>query len=254
MQKENWVKQQLLAGEPVFPLWAESISPTIVEAAVCAGWKVILIDNEHGAASLETTVHMVRAVECAGGHAIVRVPWNDPVYLKRILDLGVQSIMLPMIVDEASASQAVASCRYPKRGQRGYAAPIVRASGYGAFETYAADAHEHLLLIAQIEHIDAKDNITEIAGVDGIDMLFIGPNDLAGSMGHLENLVHNEVNEAVRVIEDAIKKSGKMMGCMSLPGVSCADELKKGHKLVANHGDMGIFVQAARQALETLPK
>ncbi len=254
MQKENWIKQQLQAGIPVFPLWAESISPTIVEAAVCTGWKVILLDNEHGAATLETTVHMVRAVENAGGHAIVRVPWNDQVYLKRILDLGVQSIMLPMIVDKESAERAVAACRYPARGGRGYAASVVRASGYGSYPNYAKDAHENLLLIAQIEHIDAKDNIEDIAAVDGIDMLFIGPNDLAGSLGHLEDLSNPKVVEIVADIETAIKRSGKMMGCMSLPNVSYEDDLKKGHMLIANHGDMEIFVHAARQALEDLPK
>ncbi|HBH31300.1 MAG TPA: aldolase, partial [Desulfofustis sp.] len=78
-------------------MWCQSASPTIVEAAVYAGWPIVLIDNEHGFAGLETTIHLVRAVESAGGSVIVRVPWNDPVYLKQILDIGVQSLMIPMI-------------------------------------------------------------------------------------------------------------------------------------------------------------
>ncbi len=139
MEQKNWIKNQLKEGKTVYPLWSAIGSPTLAEAAVYAGWPVILIDNEHGMASLETTVQMVRAVEGAGGHVIVRVPWNDHVYLKRILDLGVQSIMIPMISDKASAEEAVAACRYPPHGRRGYAAPIVRASEYGANSDYVGE-------------------------------------------------------------------------------------------------------------------
>lgn len=252
MKKENWIKKQLIAGKTLYPLWAESVSPTIVEAAVYAGWPVVLIDNEHGAASLETTVHMIRAVESAGGHVIVRVPWNDQVYLKRILDLGVQSIMLPMILDKKSAEEAVAACRYPPLGRRGYAAPIVRASGYGADPGYAKRAHRELLLIAQIEHIDASDKIEEIAGVDGIDLLFIGPNDLAGSMNLLEDLHNVELKRAVETLENKMRASGKMMGCMSLPGVSYKEEREKGHQIIANQGDIGLFVRAAAEAAKAI--
>lgn len=250
MNRKNWIKQQLKDGKTLHGLWSQSASPTIVEAAVYAGWSVILIDNEHGYTSLETTLHMIRAVESAGGHVIVRVPWNDQVYLKRILDIGVQSIMVPMILDQASAEAAVAACRYPPRGQRGYAAPLVRASGFGTNPEYGGQASDELLLIAQIEHADAVKNIPQIATIDGIDMLFIGPYDLSGSMGILGELESDEVRGAVAGIEQDVRASGKMLGCLPLPGFTNAELRERGHQLITGHSDITIFVRGASKALK----
>ena len=250
MAKQNWLKQELERGATVRALWSQSGSTTIVEAAVYAGWQVIVLDNEHGYTGLETTLQMIRAVESAGGHVIVRVPWNDQVYLKRILDIGVQSIMVPMILDKASAEAAVAGCRYPPQGQRGYAAPLVRASGYGADPGYGDSANEHLLLIAQIEHRDAVPNIPEIAALDGIDMLFIGPYDLSGSMQRLGELHHPEVRRAVAEIEADVRGSGKMLGGLPLPDKTFDKLQQDGYQLIAGKSDVNIFVQAAARALK----
>lgn len=245
MRKKNHIKEMLQNGQTVRSIWAETGNSAIVEAAVHAGWPVILIDNEHGTASLETTIHMVRAIESAGGHAIVRIPWNDRVYLKKILDLGIQSIMIPMICDKAEAESAVAACRYPPQGYRGYAAPMVRASQYGANPEYAKEANDDLLLIAQIEHVDAIPNISEIADVDGIDLLFIGPHDLAGSMGKLECLKDKDVRDAIVEIEDRIVNSGALMGTLPQPGVSLAQLQERGHRLIIGPADIGIFMDSA---------
>lgn len=250
MHRKNWIKQQLEEGKTLKGLWSQSASPTIVEAAVYAGWSVILLDNEHGYTSLETTLQMIRAVESAGGHVIVRVPWNDQVYLKRILDIGVQSIMIPMILDRSSAEAAVAACRYPPLGQRGYAAPLVRASGYGTNPEYGVQAADELLLIAQIEHVDAVKNIPQIADIDGIDMLFIGPYDLSGSMQQLGELDSEEVRAAVAGIEKDVKASGKMLGCLPLPGFTHEELQQHGHQLITGHSDINIFVRGAAQALQ----
>jgi len=246
LERKNWIKNQLKIGKTVYPLWAGVGSPTLAEAAVYAGWPVILIDNEHGTASLETTIQMVRAIESAGGHVVVRVPWNDHVYLKRILDLGVQSLMIPMISDRKSAEEAVAACRYPPHGWRGYAAPIVRASGYGTNTDYATRyAKDELLLIAQIEHVDTIGEISDIADVDGIDLLFIGPNDLAASMNHLENMCDIEVVQAFEKIENLVRQSEKMLGCFPIPNVSLLELQKRGHQFIAAQGDIGLFMSAA---------
>lgn len=248
MKKENWIKKQLYQGHTVRALWAEVGSPALAEAAVHAGWRVVLVDNEHGTASLETMLHMVRAIESAGGHAIVRIPWCDNIYLKRILDLGIQSIMVPMICDKTSAQNAVDACRYPPLGRRGYAAPAVRASQYGANANYLKEAKDELLLIAQIEHVDAITNIADIAGVDGIDMLFVGPNDLAGSVGKLENLDDAEVEKMVSDVENKILDTGKLMGTVPRPLVSIAQLQDRGHRLIAGLGDIVLFMQAARKS------
>jgi 4-hydroxy-2-oxoheptanedioate aldolase len=249
MRKENWMKKQLREGRNLSGIWAQSGSAAIVEAAVYAGWDIVIIDNEHGFAGLETTINLIRAVENSGGHVVLRVPWNDPVYLKRVLDIGVQSLMIPMIADKAAAEAAVAACSYPPRGWRGNASFVVRASGYGAFQDYGSWANEELLIMAQIEQVDAVDNIEEIAGVDGIDMLFIGPNDLAGSMGRFEDLNSPEVIASVAEAEKRIVAAGKMLGGFPLPGCPLNSDLeKKGYRFLARHSDIWLFRTAAAEA------
>ena len=246
-RKENQLKKQLGDGKNIHAMWNQSASPVIAEAAVYAGWPTILIDNEHGFANLETTMHLIRAVESAGGQTIVRVPWNDQVYLKRVLDIGAQTIMIPMINDKAAAEDAVAACKYPPQGRRGYAAPVTRASGYGGDPDYGKNANDELLLIAQIEHVDAFANIEEIASVDGIDMLFIGPNDLAGSMGHFEDMLHEDVTTMVVDIEKRIAASGKMLGGFPLPGKTNEEVEQLGYRIIAAHADVWIFRTAAEK-------
>lgn len=248
MHKENWVKRQLLEGRNITAMWSQSGSATIVEAAVYAGWKIVLIDNEHGFAGLETTINLIRAVESAGGHVVLRVPWNDPVYLKRILDIGVQSLMIPMVDSKQAAEAAVAACKYPPRGWRGNAHFVVRASGYGADPDYGKKANDEVLLIAQIEQREAVENIDEIAGVDGIDMLFIGPNDLAGSIGRFEDLGNSEVSATVAEAEERILRSGKMLGGFPLPGRSDSSLEEKGYRFFARHSDIWLFRSAAAAA------
>ena len=250
MKYQNRIKKQLREGKNFHAMFIQSASPVIAEVSVHAGWQIILIDNEHGFATLETTMHMIRAVESAGGEAIVRVPWNDQVYLKRVLDIGARSLMIPMINDKAAAEAAVAACRYPPLGARGYAAPVVRASCYGSEPDYGKRANEELLLIAQIEHVDAVDNIEEIAAVDGIDMLFIGPNDLAASMGHFENMAHPEVTAKVKEIEERVTATGTMLGGFPLPGTS-AEEAEAKYRLVAGQADLWIFKTAAEKLAVT---
>lgn len=247
-KKENWIKKQLLNGRTIKPMWSQTGSATIAESAVFAGWPVILIDNEHGYTDLETTIHLIRAVESAGGHVILRVPWNDHVYLKKILDIGVQSLMIPMINNRKAAEEVVAACKYPPQGIRGYAAPMVRASGYGADPTYGKNANNELLLIAQIEHVHACDNIADIAGVEGIDMLFIGPYDLAGSMGCFENIENIKVMELIETIEKRICDSGKMLGGFPLPGRTNSELEQKGYRMIAGHCDILLFRNAAAAA------
>lgn len=247
-KRENWVKKQLLAGKPLHAMWSQTGSATIVEAAVYAGWPVILIDNEHGFTGLETTINLIRAVESAGGHVVLRVPWNDPVYLKRILDIGVQSLMIPMIGNKEEAEAAVAACKYPNQGWRGCAAGIVRASGYGADPDYAKRANDDLLIIGQIEHEDAVGNMDEIGAVDGLDMLFIGPNDLSGSMGKLGELDDPDVVAAVDEVENRILSTGKMLGGFPIPSKSDEDLENKGYRFIARHCDIWLFRTAAAEA------
>lgn len=241
----NRLKRRLLAGEKEPVLWVELESPTLIEAAVHAGWSTVLIDNEHGWLGHETLLHMLRAAEAAGGQVIVRLPDGEPTTLKRALDLGIQSVMVPMVNSAAEARKLVDAARYPPRGRRGYAAPIVRASRYGAHGDYAAWAHEELLLIVQVEHVDAVAAVEEIAAVEGVDMVFIGPHDLAGSMGLLERLDDPRVEEAVRKVEEATLNAGKLLGSIPRPQRDAEACFEAGHALCACAADIMLFREAA---------
>lgn len=249
MTSRNWLRQRIAEGETVRAIWLQLGSPALAEAAVWAGWDCVVIDNEHGDADLETTVQMVRAVQAAGGHCIVRVPWNDQIYFKRILDRGIDTIIVPMINDRKAAEDAVAACRYPPLGIRGYAAPIVRASHYGAKKDYLATAPDELFLIGMIEHKEAIPHIPEIAAVDGLDMLFLGPNDLSGTIGMLERLNEDESEALSASVEAAILSTGKPMGTVCRPRWSYGELKARGHSLVAGPSDVSLFTEAARGAV-----
>jgi len=248
MRRENRLKQRLAAGERLAGLWLQSGSATLAELAVMAGFEVVLIDNEHGPASLETTLELMRAVEAAGGMAIVRVPWNDQVYLKRVLDLGASSLMIPMIQSAEEARAAVAACRYPPRGRRGYAAPIARAASYGLDRDYIRHAHDDLLLMLQIESADAVAAIPEIGAIDGADLLFVGANDLAGSIDRLEALDAPDAAALIARAEGAIREAGAWMGTIPRPGAAAADLYAAGHHLVIGPSDLALFRAAAAEA------
>ena len=244
---KNRLKQWIAEGKFVPAIWAELASPITAEAAVYAGWPAVIIDNEHGPANLEQAVHILRAVEAAGGEAVLRAPEMDPTYLKLALDRGFRSIMAPMINDAAAAQAFAAACRYPPLGKRGYAAPITRSSRYGADAGYAHSAHEELFLMAQIETPEAIANAAAIAAVDGIDMLFVGPNDLAAIMGHLERMDAPEVVQALDSLEAAARAAGAPLGSVLRPGCDVKALRERGYQLIGSASDIGLFVEGARR-------
>lgn len=246
---ENPTKAALKRGETVCAMWSGTGSPDLVEAAVRIGWKTILVDNEHGVTDIDGAVALHRAALAAGGDIILRIPSFDPTYLKLVLDRGIRSIMCPMVNTVAEAEAFVAACCYPMRGRRGYAAPIVRGSGWGTIPRYMETAHDELLLIAQIEHKDAIPNIDAMAAVDGIDALLLGPNDLAGTYGKLERLDDAEMLSIYEDIEKAVIKAGKWYGSIVRPGRSPRELHDLGCRIIAGPSDIGLFLGAAREAL-----
>lgn len=246
MRFENRLKRRLVAGEHIGAAWLDFNVPAVAEAVVHNGWSTVILDLEHGPGTLETAAHLLRAVEAAGGDPIVRVPWNDPVYLKRILDLGAQSLMIPMVESAAAAREAVSACRYPPSGWRGFAAPNVRASGYGRDGEYQAHAHEELLLILQIESAAAVRDLGGIAAVDGADMLFIGRYDLSGSVGKLGALEDPEVVALVDEAERKIRGAGRWMATIPRDGEDPASLFDRGHSLLASASDVGFIRSGAR--------
>ncbi len=246
MFKENRLKRRMAAGERAFGIWLQTAEPTFAELAGLVGYDVLILDNEHGPADLQRSVEMMRAAEAAGADVLVRVPWNDPVYLKRILDAGAASLMIPMVESAEEARAAVAACRYPPRGSRGYSASTARASSYGLVKDYLARADDEMFIAVQIESEAAVGRAGEIAAVEGVDMVFIGPNDLAGSIGLLERLHEPAVDRLIRRCEQAVRGVGKSLGTVPRPEHGPERLLTEAYQLVAASTEMTLFREAAR--------
>lgn len=246
-------KDRLRAGRPADGCFLEMFSPIAAEIMGRAGYDSVLIDLEHGPGGVLDAIALIHAVAAGGCAPLLRVEANDPVAIKRALDIGLAGLMVPAIGSRAEAEAAVAACRYAPRGARGMAAPIVRATGYGAaWQDYVAGGDDALLLMGQIETPAGVENAAEIASVEGIDMLFVGPFDLSASLGHLGEPDHPEVGAAIARVERAAKEAGKLLGAIPTPGRSAAALFAAGYDLVLGGAEVTLLREAAVADAEML--
>ena len=245
---ENTIKHRLKAGEVIHCAWHQFGDPETAEVLVHCGWDVVIVDGEHGPMAYQDIMASVRAVEAAGGQVICRIPSYDPMVLNKYLDAGVRSLMIPNVRTTEQAEAIAQACLYPPHGRRGYAAPCVRASGFGAQADYLAQSRDNLLLILQIEHVEAIDHIETMAKIPGVDMLFIGLNDMGGSIGKLEQLHTPEVVALFDKSTEKMKQSGIMMGSIPGPTISEKDLMSKGYQLIAGPTNVLLLRDAARAA------
>lgn len=213
----NRFKRALVAGQSQIGLWCSLSSHYSMEIVAGAGFDWILLDTEHSPNDLESLVTQLQAAAAYPSTPIVRVPWNDMVTIKRVLDIGAQSLLIPYVQNPDEARAAVAAMRYPPAGVRGVAG-TTRATRFGRVKDYAKRAHEELCLLVQLETRDALAHIETIAAIDGIDGIFIGPADLHASLGHTGEVANPAV---LPLIEDSlrrIRKAGKA------PGILVGDE------------------------------
>ena len=239
----NRLKKRLLAGDLVFGAWVSSGAQINAEILSRVGFDFLLIDGEHGPGDLidaaSATAVAERFTPC-----IVRVPSADTTGIMRAIDAGITSIMVPMVTSAEMARNIVAATRYPPEGNRGYGAPVLRASSFGITAGYMRGANAEQLVIAQIETVESIERIPEIAA-SGVDALFIGPNDLAGSLGRLEELEHPDVVDAIARAEELILASGMPMGTVPSPARSISDAIAIGYKLIAGPSDVVLLRQGA---------
>ncbi|PIE09295.1 MAG: 2-keto-3-deoxy-L-rhamnonate aldolase [Rhodobacterales bacterium] len=208
----NPLKARLLAGEATRGLWLALTSPAAAEIAGQAGFDWCMIDGEHAPNTLESLAAQLRALEPTPAQACARVPIGEDWVIKQVLDLGVMNILIPMIHDGDAAAGAVAACRYPPEGVRGVGAALARATGFGGDRAYLDEANDAICVMVQAESRAAVENIDAIAGTDGVDVVFIGPADLAADMGHRGNMTHPEVMEAIELLIARIHAAGKVAG------------------------------------------
>ena len=212
--KPNLLKNKLNEGKFCAGTWISLCSSIGAEVIGLVGFDWCLIDMEHGAGDYQTLVSQLQALEAAGDTTpIVRVQWNDPVVIKRVLDAGAYGVMVPGIKTVDEAKRAIAAIKYPPEGFRGIAS--VRGAKYGVDTTYLKEANSQMAMFLQIETTEAVENVEAILDLPGIDVCFIGPNDLAADMGHIGNLTHADVQAAIKKVEDAANARNIPLGTVS---------------------------------------
>ena len=245
--RTNTLKQKLKDGKPVFGAMITFPSPTIVEMLGYMGYDWVLIDNEHGSITVDTSEDMIRAAELTGVAPIVRPVANRPDSISPFLDRGAWGVQVPHVKTRAEAEAAVAACKYFPEGTRGIFSRG-RPAEYGMKEStpaYAASANANTLVCLMLEEVEAINNIDDIVKVKGIDVLFIGSGDLSQSMGHVGQQGHPDV---VALMEKGVKR---IRDAGIVAGVSCPENLVAkflGLGVQYFHGSVGTFVQNGGEA------
>ena len=238
----NHFKRALKAGKPQIGLWCSLSSHYATELVAGSGFDWILLDTEHSPNDLESVLQQLQAAASYATHAVVRVPWNDMVTIKRFLDIGAQSILVPYVQNAEEAKSAVAHTRYPPAGVRGVAG-ATRATRFGRVKDYAKRAHEEICVLVQVETQTALDNLEKIATVEGVDGVFIGPADLHASLGYTGETNNPKV---MPIIDDAIrriKKAGKAPGILTGVEADARRWLDCGGLFVAVGADTGVLAR-----------
>ena len=239
----NPFKQALQEGRRQIGLWQAMASSYTAEICAGAGFDWLLFDGEHAPNDVPTMLAQLQAVESYPTHAIARPPIGDVVLIKQYLDLGFQTLLIPLVDTAEQAAHMVRAMRYPPDGIRGVGAGSARVARWNRVENYFRDADAQMCLLVQAETKTAMDNLEAIAAVEGVDGIFIGPADLSASLGHRGNAAHPEVQA---VIEDGIKRitaAGKAPGILTSNNDLAQHYLDLGAIFVAVGTDVGILAK-----------
>lgn len=246
----NKFKQALRAGKAQIGLWVGLANPYTAEVCAGADFDWLLLDGEHAPNDLQTLLAQLQAVAPYPAHPVVRIPSADVVRVKQVMDLGVQTLLVPIIETAEQAAEMVRAMRYPPEGIRGVGSALARASRWNRISTYLQAADKQACLLVQVETKRALEHLDAIARVDGVDGVFIGPADLSASLGYRGQPAHPEVQ---RVIEDAIatvRKTGKAVGILSADETLARRYLELGCTFVA----VGVDTSLLARAVDTLAR
>src|SRR6266404_3656330 len=243
MPRNNF-KHALAKGEVQIGLWCSLCSPIATEIVSHSGFDWLLIDTEHSPNEVPDVLAQLQAVQAGTASAIVRPAWNDTVLIKRFLDIGAQSLLIPFVQNPDEAKRAVESTRYPPKGVRGITGSG-RASRYGRVKDYLKNASSEICVLVQVETREALAKIEDIALVDGVDGVFIGPNDLSASFGHIGNWGHPEVQAALEDAVKRLKKVGKPAGILTPNEEEAKRFIQWGYTFVAVGADLGLLAKNA---------
>lgn len=249
-----FIKEQVRTGRFMAGAWCNLASGITTEMAARSGYDWILIDQEHGPGDNLTLLQQIQAIGDRPSAPIVRIAWNERVGFKRALDLGASGIMIPYIETAEDAARTVAYLRYPPQGQRGVAMSP-RAAGFGAdFETYFSQANRSLLAVTQIETGTAVKNAREIAAVDGVDVLFVGPLDLSISVGLPGRFEDPDYRAILSKVASTARDAGKAAGILLSSGQLIEMVYDMGFRFVAVGSDSGMVMQGMQNNRAAMAK
>lgn len=247
----NAFRRRLLAGEALHGLWLSLSSPVSSEALSLVGFDWLLFDTEHAAVDLAGVQPLLQAAAAGASAAVLRPAWNDKVLIKRALDMGAQTLLIPFVETPEEAAAAVAATRYPPGGVRGVAGGT-RASRFGLTSDYFQIADQEICVLVQLETTAALSRLEDIAAVPGVDGIFIGPSDLSASMGFLGRPGAPEVQTLLQDTATRIRATGKAAGILATNTADARRYLQWGYSFVAGAVDLGLLLTAARTALSDM--
>ena len=231
--------------------WIMSASPLVAEGVGHAGYDWGVVDMEHTPLDMMEIIHLLQALAGTPLVPVVRVPWNDKVTIKRVLDAGATTLLVPFVQNAEEAARAVSAARYPPEGVRGMSS-TGRASRFGTTPNYLRQANRGIALIAQIETVQAVGELEAIAAVPGVDALFLGPADLSASMGHVGQLTHPAVLDLMSEVVQRCRALGKPVGAIGAMPEAVAQYRAIGFDFVAVASDLGLLIQGAQAVISAL--
>ena len=243
----NSFKQRLLAGEKLIGCWSSLASPITTEILGLAGFDWILLDGEHSPNDVHTFIPQLMALKDSFSAPVVRPSSNNVVEIKRLLDAGFYNFLIPYVESVEEASRAVSSTRYPPQGIRGVSVGQ-RSNRYGTLPNYFQGINDQICVMIQIESRAGMAATREIAALDGVDSIFVGPSDLAAALGHLGNPAHAEVQAAIAEVFADAKASGKPTGILAPVEAEARRYIEMGATFVGVGSDLGGF-RGAMQGL-----
>ncbi|WP_170068230.1 HpcH/HpaI aldolase family protein [Arthrobacter ruber] len=233
------------ADRPLAGMWVCSGSPLVAEICAGAGLDWLLVDAEHSPNGLESILAQLQAVHGYPVHTLVRPPVNDTVLIKQYLDLGVQNLLIPMVNSVADAEAAVAATRYPPGGVRGVGSALARAARWNRVPEYLMGASATISVTVQIESTAAVEAVEGILAVDGVDAIFVGPSDLAASMGLLGQQEHPQIRAAVEHCLAAAARSGKPSGVNAFNPTTARHYLDGGASFILVGADVALLARGS---------